>query len=86
MRTSFAIITSTLSAAVLLSSLSASAALVIPEGEARTQKAPYSPYVGDHYPQNVYFGDTHLHTAWSADAGMAGATLTPDDAYRGGQG
>lgn len=42
----------------------------------------YSPYVEDYYPQNVYFGDTHLHTAWSADAGMAGATLNPDEAYR----
>ncbi|WP_207062061.1 DUF3604 domain-containing protein [Motiliproteus sp. SC1-56] len=35
----------------------------------------YSPYVGQHFPQNVYFGDTHLHTSWSADAGLAGATL-----------
>ncbi|WP_269102425.1 DUF3604 domain-containing protein [Mangrovicoccus ximenensis] len=43
---------------------------------------PYSPYVNDHYPQDVYFGDTHLHTSWSADAGMAGATLGPDEAYR----
>ncbi|MEJ2531918.1 MAG: DUF3604 domain-containing protein [Halioglobus sp.] len=42
----------------------------------------YSPYVGQHFPQNVYFGDTHLHTSWSADAGMAGATLGPDFAYR----
>jgi|GEM_PF-2424057 len=47
-----------------------------------TPERPYSPYVNDHYPQNVYFGDTHLHTAWSADAGMAGATLGPDEAYR----
>jgi hypothetical protein len=43
---------------------------------------PYSPYVNDHFPENVYFGDTHLHTAWSADAGMAGATPGPDVAYR----
>jgi hypothetical protein len=43
---------------------------------------PYSPYVDDHYPQNVYFGDTHLHTSWSADAGLAGATLGPEAAYR----
>lgn len=42
----------------------------------------YSPYVDDHYPQNVYFGDTHLHTSWSTDAGMIGATLGPDEAYR----
>ena len=42
----------------------------------------YSPYVEDHFPNNVYFGDTHLHSSWSADAGMAGATLGPDEAYR----
>ena len=23
----------------------------------------YSPYVEDHFPINVYFGDTHLHTS-----------------------
>jgi hypothetical protein len=42
----------------------------------------YSPYVDEHFPQNVYFGDTHLHTSWSADAGLAGATLGPEFAYR----
>ncbi|MFV8817691.1 DUF3604 domain-containing protein [Haliea sp. E17] len=42
----------------------------------------YSPYVDQHFPQNVYFGDTHLHTSWSADAGLAGATLGPELAYR----
>ncbi|TKB45121.1 DUF3604 domain-containing protein [Thalassotalea mangrovi] len=42
----------------------------------------YSPYQGMSTPINVYFGDTHLHTSWSTDSGMAGATLTPDDAYR----
>ncbi|TLU64146.1 DUF3604 domain-containing protein [Thalassotalea litorea] len=42
----------------------------------------YSPYQGLDTPNNVYFGDTHLHTSWSTDSGMAGATLTPDDAYR----
>ena len=45
-------------------------------------KKEYSPYVEDHFPNNVYFGDTHLHTSWSADIGMAGATLGPDEAYR----
>ncbi|MFY0661724.1 MAG: DUF3604 domain-containing protein [Shimia sp.] len=42
----------------------------------------YSPYLADSYPNLVLFGDTHLHTAYSADAGLVGATLTPDDAYR----
>ena len=34
------------------------------------------------YPTRVYFGDTHLHTAMSMDAGAAGARLLPADAYR----
>ena len=42
----------------------------------------YSPYVGQSFPQNVYFGDTHLHTAYSTDAGMVGNSTTPDQAYR----
>lgn len=34
------------------------------------------------YPTRVYFGDTHLHTAASFDAGAFGARLGPRDAYR----
>ena len=45
-------------------------------------KSEYSPYADDHFPTRVFFGDTHLHTSWSTDAGMAGATLGPDAAYR----
>lgn len=42
----------------------------------------YSPYAGWNYPMRVYWGDTHLHTAWSADAGAFGATLGPEEAIR----
>ena len=43
----------------------------------------YSPGVGENFPRNVYWGDTHLHTRNSADAFNLGNTnLTPDDAYR----
>jgi hypothetical protein len=45
-------------------------------------KPAYSPYVGRDYPTRPYFGDTHLHTAFSMDAGAFGARLTPRDAYR----
>ena len=45
-------------------------------------KRPYSPYVGRNYPTRPYFGDTHLHTAFSMDAGAFGARLTPRDAYK----
>jgi hypothetical protein len=52
------------------------------EDDFAAKETEYSPYVDQHFPRNVYFGDTHLHTSWSADAGMAGATLGPDFAYR----
>ena len=42
----------------------------------------YSPNVGDAYPDNVYWGDTHLHSYLSGDAFALGSRLTPDDAYR----
>jgi hypothetical protein len=43
----------------------------------------YSPGVDKNFPQNVYWGDTHLHTRNSADAfNLGNTTLTPDDAYR----
>ena len=45
-------------------------------------KPPYSPYVDRNFPTRPYFGDTHLHTAFSMDAGAFGARLTPRDAYR----
>ena len=43
---------------------------------------PYSPHVGQDYPDNVYWGDTHLHTYLSGDAFGMGARITPDEAYR----
>jgi len=43
---------------------------------------PYSPYADRAFPSNVYFGDTHVHTGLSADAGGSGTRLMPRDAYR----
>src|SRR3954453_8488231 len=45
-------------------------------------KPAYSPYAGRNFPSRPFFGDTHLHTSFSMDAGAAGARLTPRDAYR----
>jgi hypothetical protein len=50
-----------------------------------TQSGPigqkeYSPYLDIGYPQRVFWGDTHVHTAYSTDAGMLGNRLGPDEA------
>jgi hypothetical protein len=45
-------------------------------------KPPYSPYAGRNFPTRPLFGDTHLHTAASFDAGAFGARITPREAYR----
>jgi hypothetical protein len=42
----------------------------------------YSPYAQRSFPSNVYWGDTHLHTGLSLDAGLFGNTLGHEDAYR----
>jgi len=46
------------------------------------KKASYSPYADRHFPERVYWGDTHLHTSFSMDAGAFGCRLGPRDAYR----
>jgi Protein of unknown function (DUF3604) len=45
-------------------------------------KPHYSPYAGRNFPGRPLFGDTHLHTSMSFDAGMFGARLGPVEAYR----
>jgi hypothetical protein len=42
----------------------------------------YSPYAGRNFPTQVFFGDTHVHTGASMDAGAFGARLGPEEAYR----
>lgn len=42
----------------------------------------YSPYPEPTFPNRVFFGDTHCHTSYPADAGMIGNRLGPDAAYR----
>jgi hypothetical protein len=42
----------------------------------------YSPYAQRSFPGQVYWGDSHLHTALSADAGLFGNTLGLEEAYR----
>jgi hypothetical protein len=57
----------------------------LPTGENIGQVFPkpaYSPYANRDFPTRPFFGDTHLHTSFSMDAGAFGARLTPRDAYR----
>lgn len=42
----------------------------------------YSPFVDQSFPNRVFWGDTHLHTSYSTDAGMIGNVLGPDEAFR----
>jgi hypothetical protein len=51
-------------------------------GEDLYMKGDYSPYAGASYPDKVLFGEMHLHTKYSPDAGLIGTTLDVDDAYR----
>ena len=46
------------------------------------KKIEYSPYPQQDFPNRVFFGDTHLHTSYSTDAGMIGNRLGPEEAYR----
>ncbi|MCV9966883.1 DUF3604 domain-containing protein [Pararhizobium sp. BT-229] len=46
------------------------------------KQRPYSPYADRNFPTRPLFGDTHLHTSFSMDAGAFGARIGPRDAYR----
>src|SRR6056300_1644798 len=45
-------------------------------------KTILSPQAASEHPTKLLFGDLHLHTSYSSDAGMVGASLGPDAAYR----
>ncbi len=66
--------------------LSAVAQVPPPPGESGLSKAytgkAYSPYAGRGFATGVYWGDTHLHTDISMDAGAFGNRLGLDAAYR----
>jgi len=47
---------------------------------------PYSPYAFRNFPDRVYFGDMHIHSNLSPDAGLLGTSLTASDVYRAARG
>ncbi len=75
---------------ILFASRSALAATLPPGEYDRIGTAPtatsdygYSPYAGGRtFPQQVFWGDAHLHTVYSFDAAAGETTLTPEDSFR----
>jgi hypothetical protein len=54
---------------------------VAPEDIARLTETQFSPYAGRNFPTRVLWGDTHLHTAVSVDAGTLNR-IGQEDAFR----
>jgi hypothetical protein len=84
-----AVVVTALSAAIALPAFAADNATTMDIGtldkesaEKAFKKPPYSPYAGRNFPTRPLFGDTHLHTSFSMDAGAFGCRLGPKDAYR----
>ena len=50
--------------------------------EQRFGQRPYSPWAESGFPRQMYWGDSHLHTGLSVDAGLFGARLGLEEAYR----
>jgi hypothetical protein len=57
-----------------------------PPGLVQAPRAEYSPFEGDHFPTRPLWGDTHLHTSWSVDAGFLGGVVGPAEAYQAAMG
>ena len=57
--------------------------IINPEAAAHAfPKRGFSPYANRNYPTRVFWGDQHVHTGWSVDAGAFGASRGPEEALR----
>jgi len=71
--------------AALLAVANPIAAQITPAKESLSDLYPgeaYSPYAQRRFPSSPLWGDTHLHTGLSVDAGLFGARLGLEEAYR----
>jgi hypothetical protein len=62
--------------------ISARAETIKAKPSATADGKPYSAPTGNGIPLRVLWGDAHLHTTFSFDAGLFGTKLTPEDAFR----
>lgn len=72
-------------ALVFLVAASSSHAQIQPSKESLSNLYPgkaYSPYAERNFPSRPLWGDTHLHTKLSVDAGLFGARIGVEEAYR----
>jgi len=53
-----------------------------PQEPANFEPPSYSPYAGRNFPDRPLWGDTHVHTTLSFDAGSFGNRLGPEEAYQ----
>ena len=67
---------------VLMVAPSIGADAVPAKGDIKAPAKSYSPFADEHYPKNVYWGDTHLHTSNSFDAGFVNFRVGPEEAFR----
>ena len=73
---------STIFATTLLSTTALGQEWTLDRGQLVEQPKTYSPYVDQHIPQRVFFGDTHFHSSLSVDSGLIGNKLDLDQAFR----
>jgi hypothetical protein len=69
-------------ALVVVTTAAQSQDIAVREQDIKVGQKQYSPYLYQSYPNRVFWGDTHLHTSYSTDAGMVGNRLGPDEALR----
>ena len=69
----------------LVVALTAPVAFAVDTTQDSAEKAgggEYSPFLEYTHPDRVLWGDTHVHTSYSTDAGLIGNSLGPDAAFR----